>query len=338
MSDEKVFIDTCKEMRALIQGNAISDLNHYEANERRISELEKSNKTPWEWVLELKKEIAELKEQLQEIDERHKTWWVDLADIVRKGVPNIKEVLREFIDAVGVDCYRYEFDGETNKEVAEEQIKFQDHLLAKLEVGSARQTVKCTDCVYANGQNKCWATKGFFDPTDTRCCFTPKETEKKEGLCQKCEYFKEANNISYWCSKHKGANINKETCSWYNPKASGGEKSDGVEETPSKSSTDLANQTNMARHPNSKPPEPKCYCNIGQGYICWICEAKKKEERVRDATRQEPREDLPKHGFLNKKYVMVKREDLEYLIMEAGNEWGIDYGRINRIKEEYKID
>jgi len=64
-----------------------------------------------------------------------------------------------------------------------------------------------------------------------------------------------------------------------------GEKTGGVEETPSKSSTNLANQTNMARHSDSKPAEIEIGTEVGvekdTGKIVWVWHENKKYKNCR---------------------------------------------------------
>lgn len=100
---------------------------------------------------------------------------------------------------------------------------------------------------------------------------------------------------------------------------------------------------------DSKPPEPiNCsYCihNTCKEEPCNSCFEFDKFERVRDATRNDPREDDCKEcKFLNyecfKDSIMVKREDLQWIIWNLSRddkslEWD---ERLDRIKEAYGIE
>ena len=95
-------IEQIAELRNLIQGNAISDLNHYEANDREIREL--------------KEEIKRFKEYEEMIQ-----------DIHDEDIRKLKVVLRELIKD-------YKIKHSTSRDVA-------DKLLEKLDVGSTQQMV-----------------------------------------------------------------------------------------------------------------------------------------------------------------------------------------------------
>ena len=101
--------DSIIELRSLIQSNAISDLNHYDVNQNQLNELK------------------------EQIKSQSKFWHILSEDMVIQ-----RKVLREFVDEVGVNCYRTEFSGITDKEKTENAILYKKYLLEKLDgVGSA---------------------------------------------------------------------------------------------------------------------------------------------------------------------------------------------------------
>ncbi len=129
---------------------------------------------------------------------------------------------------------------------------FYTELLEMLNVvGSARQTEKkdCKECKHYKGFHSSWCEgKGLG------CVNQAKFKKKKE------DYFDKQIRLG-------NIAVYKE--------ASGGEKEDGLEETPSKSSNDLANQTNLARQTDSKLPEPKsCQGCIHNEEFTGICRNK----------------------------------------------------------------
>ena len=162
-----------------------------------------------------------------------------------------------------------------------------------------------------------------------------KETEKKEYIKKDIKDFKSDEPITF---------VNPKFDVPEQLKASGGVKSDGVEETPSKSSTNLANQTNLARQTDSKLAEPTwgfniepredepkskhnwnhltevSYCDIcnqfahhvGYGSECIIDEPREDEP----ITWQEVKEYLRK--FLPS-WKLVKREKIEFWRTEMLN-------------------
>ena len=123
----------------------------------KIRELQYYSEANSKEILKLIEKIAELKDQFNE--HLH-------------GEYRLREVLRELGDKL--------IGWQSEKQTDYDKKCFATSLKYTLEKLEGKTEKKCSECIYSNGSNRCWATKGFFDPTSPLCDFISKKASEEK--------------------------------------------------------------------------------------------------------------------------------------------------------------